>query len=644
MKIRSLGALALALIISLSVWGAAVWVGSSYIETFQNGFLFGNFNILKVENLVPEFEDASGNVKRLDDRSKQIIAQEDFESDINSADFLCGSGLSITNETTAPIAGIVSIDIDQGGSAAASGVLCDSQALVLSDKAQGKFVGLCFYTMWDGNDNEMAVNVVDNTNSVELAQVAIRASSNPLEHCAYFNTATDTASIDYDIEVLTGNNNTTLRIDDLEVKVDPLTPTDVYASSEWESYTPVFQGIGTPSLVAIEWMRSGSNMKIRGTFTTGTTTGTLFRLGLPNGLTVGGETALVVPTGRLLRVSNSNTYFHFLATKGDSFIELGRSDRTVSTVQTSPVTGGAVFGTGEAQTFWLEVPIAGWTDSAQGVVVMGRTDSSSMENDFDARIANNGTASIISDTMSFLTPTRTAIGRVTLTFNSGLFSQAPKIDLTLANGAVALGSINYTNLTATSVDVLTVNNDGAYADFNFNVGLVKQGTDYIKETERTMVFPNGLDQPTCYVKDVKINDSAGGTFTSGAWRTRDINTLEGDCYFLSLSSNQLTLDSGKYTIEGYGPAYFVNIHKTKVRNITDSVDSIIGGTARGDDASSSVAMPTNSPFKGVLNISVAKVFEIQHRCSRTQSTSGFGLASNFGVSEVYTQLKITKVR
>jgi len=57
-----------------------------------------------------------------------------------------------------------------------------------------------------------------------------------------------------------------------------------------------------------------------------------------------------------------------------------------------------------------------------------------------------------------------------------------------------------------------------------------------------------------------------------------------------------------------------------------------------------VAMPTNSPFKGVLNISVAKVFEIQHRCSRTQSTTGFGLASNFGVSEVYTQLKITKVR
>lgn len=146
-----------------------------------------------------------------------------------------------------------------------------------------------------------------------------------------------------------------------------------------------------------------------------------------------------------------------------------------------------------------------------------------------------------------------------------------------------------------------------------------------------------------YIKDVKANNSAGGTFTSGAWQTRDLNTNEGDT-FVTLSSNQFTLPSGKYDIQVIAPGHFVNLHKVKLYNITDASDEIIGSSARADDAGATVAISTDSVAEGTITLTEQKTFEVRHRCSRTQATNGFGIASNFGVNEVYTQVKIRKIR
>ena len=48
----------------------------------------------------------------------------------------------------------------------------------------------------------------------------------------------------------------------------------------------------------------------------------------------------------------------------------------------------------------------------------------------------------------------------------------------------------------------------------------------------------------------------GGTFTSGAFRTRDSNTEVADPdNIVSISSNQFTLGAGNYLIEASAPAY-----------------------------------------------------------------------------------------
>lgn len=145
-----------------------------------------------------------------------------------------------------------------------------------------------------------------------------------------------------------------------------------------------------------------------------------------------------------------------------------------------------------------------------------------------------------------------------------------------------------------------------------------------------------------YIKDEKPSGTAGGTFTSGADRIRDLNTLSGDTEFITLACNQFTLSAGKYEIEASVSAFAVQNHKAKLVNKTDSTDDIIGSSERAD-AAGATAHVTPSKITGTIEITSSKTFEIQHRCSSTQATTGFGTNSSFGVVEVYTQVKITKI-
>ena len=142
------------------------------------------------------------------------------------------------------------------------------------------------------------------------------------------------------------------------------------------------------------------------------------------------------------------------------------------------------------------------------------------------------------------------------------------------------------------------------------------------------------------VKDVKSDGTNGGTFTKGSWQTRDLNTLEGDSdTSVTLSSNQITLTAGKYQIDATAPAYKVGFHQCRFRNITDSTTVIAGTSQRGTSSNTSI-----SSLSGYIDITSTKVYELQHRCSTTNSGDGFGDASGFGESELYSVVKIIKVQ
>jgi len=142
------------------------------------------------------------------------------------------------------------------------------------------------------------------------------------------------------------------------------------------------------------------------------------------------------------------------------------------------------------------------------------------------------------------------------------------------------------------------------------------------------------------VEDQKSAGTDGGTFTSGSFQTRVINTEVADPDNLcTISSNQITLQAGTYRCWISCPAYQVDSHKSRLRNITDGSTTVVGTTCRIASTSGS---SSESLIIGRFTIASTKTFEIQHQCETTGTTTGFGEAANMTEVEVYTRAMFIK--
>lgn len=139
--------------------------------------------------------------------------------------------------------------------------------------------------------------------------------------------------------------------------------------------------------------------------------------------------------------------------------------------------------------------------------------------------------------------------------------------------------------------------------------------------------------------DQKAAGTNGGTFTSGAWRTRDLNTEPADPDgIVSISSNQFTLGAGTYLIEASASAYNTGRHLTRIYNATST--SVVAYGQLSYTLSSAPITP--SAVVGRVTIAGDTAFEIQHRAEITSNLYGYGFSSNFGNVEIYTVVKIYK--
>ena len=143
------------------------------------------------------------------------------------------------------------------------------------------------------------------------------------------------------------------------------------------------------------------------------------------------------------------------------------------------------------------------------------------------------------------------------------------------------------------------------------------------------------------INDSKAYNVNGGTFSSGDWRQRDLNTEVFDPdSIVSISNNQFTLQAGTYYIRAQAPAYRVDMHHIRLQNMTDSTTAGVGSVGM---SSSSFASITLSLLTTRFTISSAKVFEIQHRCSTTHSSYGKGISHGIsGTDSIYTIVEIYK--
>lgn len=163
-----------------------------------------------------------------------------------------------------------------------------------------------------------------------------------------------------------------------------------------------------------------------------------------------------------------------------------------------------------------------------------------------------------------------------------------------------------------------------------------------RDHERRLAYEETLETADAIsyalIVDRKTQGTVGGTFTSGAWRTRDLNTEITDTDgIVSVAANQFTLAAGTYIIRASAPAYLSNSrHGTRMRNITDGTTDLFG------TSEFSFNDQTRSFIAGKLILTASKTFELQHQTAITSVTYGLGVETNMQV-ETYAMVEIWKM-
>lgn len=145
------------------------------------------------------------------------------------------------------------------------------------------------------------------------------------------------------------------------------------------------------------------------------------------------------------------------------------------------------------------------------------------------------------------------------------------------------------------------------------------------------------------IKEIAASGANGGSFFSGAWRTRVLDTEIDPDNIVSLANNQFTPIAGNYILVAEATAVSVNVHQSRLENVTQA-STVEAGTS--EYALDYATVSTKSVIRARFVANGTDAYEIQHRCSASRSSYGFGYAnSNGGISldNVYTQLLLVKV-
>ncbi|RVB00504.1 hypothetical protein EN912_18565, partial [Mesorhizobium sp. M7A.F.Ca.CA.004.02.1.1] len=118
----------------------------------------------------------------------------------------------------------------------------------------------------------------------------------------------------------------------------------------------------------------------------------------------------------------------------------------------------------------------------------------------------------------------------------------------------------------------------------------------------------GGGAPDAIMEDQKASGINGGTFTSGAWRTRDLNTEVRDPYgLISLASNQFTPTVAGW-VEWSAPACKIGVHQSRLFNVTDGVEVTAGTSEQTDNGNDF----TQTRSIGGAPVVAGKTYRIEH--------------------------------
>ena len=616
--------------------------------------------------------DSSGVVSELGGGvgSLNTFHTEDFETN-GAADFTTGNNATVdaagtgtldgtlADETTLPLSSDTSLGYVQGSSSVNDFFLQDAD-IAIELKQRANDVGVSFYYAYvAGADDDIrffALDQDDNelTTSIEYLKVTGAVAT---RFTTSFYIPAGTTGIRYGFQVVSSSAGGTLIVDDIELSLDPFVYKNLTETQYIQGSGGTADGSTNTTIPYVTTVTSSGTGLI--TVATNSTDGTSFTAVKKCKVIATWSDASTVSTylgwslnsAQLTTAIQSITQANRIALTYESIGTAGQAVTAVVEMEAGDVlrphgTGDTGFGKRSIQL------IA--TSESEHVVTPAKIQS--------ARVVGSGnsgasiTANVTNIDFTEVTDTDSA-------WNGSQFT-APRAANYLINGSIhsttSIAADIFLYVDAASVRRIDRNGaSNVILDFDFQVYLnkdevlsLRSDTSFtesnssshhlsIQEIPSETQFLAAVPvQKVAFLKDVKSSGTGGGTFTSGAWRDRTLNTVSGDSEIVSLSSNEFTLQVGKYIIEGWATGYAVYYHKAKLYDVTNTTDKIIGSSERAEVTDSTA---TKSNFEDVITLTEATTFKVQHQC-QTTNANGFGPANTFSVDEVYAQVKITKLR
>lgn len=213
---------------------------------------------------------------------------------------------------------------------------------------------------------------------------------------------------------------------------------------------------------------------------------------------------------------------------------------------------------------------------------------------------------------------------------SAAFASEPAGEILTVGGRMALAETSAPSATVAGFGKLYSDSDNKALYFQSSAG-----TEY------------QLSYEYAIFEDRKASGTDGGDFSSGAWRKRDLNTVaarRGNSISLNTTTSEITLKKGIYRVSGSAPAVIVYSHKARLTKTSGTATDYILGTTERNENTGTLEIQTRSLIEGIVEVdSETAVYELQHRCSQSNSGDGFGYPAGFGDDEVYSIIYIQKI-
>lgn len=148
--------------------------------------------------------------------------------------------------------------------------------------------------------------------------------------------------------------------------------------------------------------------------------------------------------------------------------------------------------------------------------------------------------------------------------------------------------------------------------------------------------------PSVIVKNTLASGADSGSFSAGAWRTREMNDLVHNEIGASLAANRLFLPIGRYYAQVGAIGRKCDAHQVQLWHVPGALGfALFLGECHA--ASGTNGGQTMATASGYFDLAVANNVEVQHRGSTSQSSRAFGLETGFGNNWSNLVLNLWKV-